>query len=149
VPLTSTLKKEGIDVENITPPLIGGLLIGLSASLMMLLYGRITGISSMIQNIITRQTGAGYNSSVFLLGMILGSLILSLSHDINIQPKASNPLLIILSGLLVGYGTSLGSGCTSGHGICGLSRFSLRSLVATLTFMGSGIMTVYLVRHVL
>lgn len=136
-------------MQNIAPALIGGLLIGLSASLLMLFYGRITGISSMLQHLINRQSGTAYRSGIFLLGMVLGSLILSLSHNINIRPEATNPLIIILSGLLVGYGTSLGSGCTSGHGICGLSRFSLRSLVATLTFMLSGIVTVYLVRHVL
>lgn len=136
-------------MPDIIPALIGGLLIGLSASLVMLFYGRITGISSMIQSLITRQSNTWINSLSFLVGMTLASLSLAIFMQIRIEPPETHPLLIILSGLLVGYGTSLGSGCTSGHGICGMSRLSLRSIVATLCFMASGISTVFIVRHIL
>ena len=115
----------------------------------MLFYGRITGISNMIQSIVRKQADTAYNSAAFLLGLILGALILALGSGIAPEPNESNPLIIILAGLLVGYGSSLGNGCTSGHGICGISRLSLRSIVATLTFMSAGIVTVYIVRHVL
>jgi uncharacterized membrane protein YedE/YeeE len=136
-------------VENITPALIGGLLIGLSASLIMLFYGRITGVSSMIQSLVKRTQGNTLNSFAFLAGMALGALCLSELSQINSQPIPNHPVIIILSGLLVGYGTSMGSGCTSGHGICGISRLSLRSIIATLCFMTSGIITVAIVRHVI
>ena len=136
-------------MPDITPALIGGLLIGLSASLVMLFYGRITGISSMIQSLVNRQRSTWVSSASFLVGMTLGALALSLFMQIRITPPDSHPLVIILSGLLVGYGTSMGSGCTSGHGICGMSRLSLRSIIATLCFMTSGIGTVFIVRHLL
>jgi uncharacterized membrane protein YedE/YeeE len=136
-------------VPDIIPALIGGLLIGLSASLVMLFYGRITGISSMLQSLVTRQENTWKNSLTFLIGTTIGALLLSIFMQINIEPPKAHPAIIILSGLLVGYGTSMGSGCTSGHGICGMSRFSLRSIVATLCFMASGIATVFIVRHVL
>lgn len=139
----------GDPVLDITPALIGGLMIGLSASLVMLFYGRITGVSSMLQNLIVRQKSISANSLSFLLGMILGAACLSIFMQIRIEPPASHPAIIILSGLLVGYGTALGSGCTSGHGICGISRFSVRSIVATMCFMSSGIITVFVVRHML
>jgi uncharacterized membrane protein YedE/YeeE len=132
-----------------TPAIVGGLLIGLSASLMMLLYGRIAGISGMIQNLITSEHPTRYASGAFLLGLLLGTALTSLLADINSAPLKMNPLMIVIAGLLVGYGTRLGSGCTSGHGICGISRLSLRSTVATLTFMASGILTVYTVRHLI
>lgn len=136
-------------MSDITPALIGGLLIGLSASLVMFFYGRITGISSMLQSLIVRQKIVSSNSFTFLLGVILGAASLSILMNIKIEPPATHPAIIILSGLLVGYGTALGSGCTSGHGICGISRFSLRSIAATMCFMLSGIITVFVMRHLI
>jgi uncharacterized membrane protein YedE/YeeE len=136
-------------VSDTTPALIGGLLIGLSASLVMFFYGRITGISSMLQSLIVRQKIVSSNSFTFLLGVILGAASLSILLNIKIEPPATHPAIIILSGLLVGYGTALGSGCTSGHGICGISRFSLRSIAATMCFMLSGIITVFVMRHLI
>jgi len=132
-----------------TPALIGGLLIGLSASLMMFFYGRIAGISGMISNLISPKHPQKFASTAFLVGLIMGAALMSYFADIDSAPLTKNPIYIIVAGLLVGYGTSLGSGCTSGHGICGISRLSLRSTVATLTFMASGILTVYIVRHVI
>lgn len=136
-------------MSDTTPALIGGLLIGLSASLVMFFYGRITGISSMLQSLIVRQKIVSSNSFTFLLGVILGAASLSILLNIKIEPPATHPAIIILSGLLVGYGTALGSGCTSGHGICGISRFSLRSIAATMCFMLSGIITVFVMRHLI
>ena len=115
----------------------------------MLFYGRITGVSGMIQSLTCLPKSNSANSLAFLMGMALGALCLSQLQHIHPQPSDTHPLIIILSGLLDGYGTALGSGCTSGHGICGISRLSLRSIVATLCFMLSGIITVYIMRHTL
>lgn len=131
------------------PALAGGILIGLSACLLMLTYGRIAGISRMMQHVISRAPKESINSLAFLSGTALGAALLMHFTGTKALPPETNPILIIVSGLLVGYGTSLGSGCTSGHGICGLSRLSIRSLIATLCFMASGIATVYVVRHVI
>lgn len=132
------------------PALIGGMLIGVSACILMLFNGRVAGISSFVQKLLSkRPSQETFNSALFLTGLIIGALALYYLDGQRITPPESNPVLIIVSGLLVGFGTSLGSGCTSGHGICGLSRLSLRSLTATLCFMASGIATVYIVRHML
>lgn len=137
-------------MHNFTPvsALLGGSLIGLSAFLLFWFNGRIAGISSIMSGLFT---GSGPNRHwriSFLLGLLLGALVWQL---ITVQPlvvRQGYPLpLIMLGGFLVGFGTRLGSGCTSGHGICGLSLLSLRSVVATLTFMGSGFLTVFLLRH--
>ena len=121
----------------------GGVLIGLSAALMLLGVGRIAGVSG----IAARATGISDSSMrkssawLFLLGLPVGALIvMALAGDM--QPGFASPLVLVIAGLLVGAGTRLGSGCTSGHGVCGMSRLSPRSLVATATFMATGFATV-------
>lgn len=137
--------------ESFTPwtALAGGLVIGLAAALFVLLNGRIAGISGILGGLLTPVQGDVRWRVAFLLGMIgapLGWMAVATLPAIEVN--ASYPTVII-AGLLVGIGTRYGSGCTSGHGVCGLSRFSVRSLVATITFMAAGFVTVYLVRHAL
>ena len=131
--------------------LSGGLLIGLSAVLMFAGIGRITGISGIVYQSINNLTDSNSLWRIlFLLGLILGTL--SSHWIIGFEvPAVSDKgwLMAVVAGFVVGFGTRLGSGCTSGHGICGLSRFSFRSLVATLTFMASGFVTVFIVNHIL
>ncbi|GKX64169.1 YeeE/YedE family protein [Pragia fontium] len=124
--------------------LIGGLLIGCGAALLIIFNGRIAGISGILAGVLTgKGEGIGWRVA-FLLGMILSPLFYLLFQPMpQIDITVDWPELII-AGLLVGIGTRYGSGCTSGHGVCGLSRLSLRSLVATLTFMLTGMITVWL-----
>ncbi|WP_306097185.1 YeeE/YedE family protein [Qipengyuania flava] len=123
--------------------LAGGVLIGLAAAVMLLGLGRIAGVSG----IAAKAAGLGGSGIarggawMFLIGLPLGALVVSLAQGGIAASFASAPVLVI-AGLLVGIGTRLGSGCTSGHGVCGVSRFSARSIVATLTFMAAGIATV-------
>ena len=138
-------------MENFTPypALAGGALIGLSASLLMLLNGRIAGISGIIGRALPpHQRGDIGWRLFFLTGLLLGPLSsrLVVGNSDNIRIDTPLPVLII-AGLLVGYGTSLGSGCTSGHGVCGLARLSPRSAAATLIFMFVAGITVYIVHH--
>ncbi|MGM0569148.1 YeeE/YedE family protein [Marinobacter sp.] len=135
--------------ESFTPwsALFGGLVIGLAAALFILLNGRIAGISGILGGLLVPEKGHIAWRVAFLAGMILAPLgWMALTALPDIRVDAGYPV-VILAGLLVGIGTSYGSGCTSGHGVCGLSRFSLRSVVATLSFMAAGFVTVYLVRH--
>jgi uncharacterized membrane protein YedE/YeeE len=139
-------------MSHFTPysALAGGLLIGLASALLLLLNGRRAGISGIVGGLMVPDCADPLWRLCFLAGLVLGPLWISKTGwlPVNIEVNGSLPLMT-LAGLLVGYGTSLGSGCTSGHGICGLARFSLRSLAATLTFMFSAGMTVYIVRHLL
>ena len=123
--------------------LAGGVLIGLAAAVMLLGLGRIAGVSGIAAKA-AGLGGSGIARSgawMFLIGLPLGALLVSLAQGGIAASFASTPVLVI-AGLLVGIGTRLGSGCTSGHGVCGISRFSARSIVATLTFMAAGIATV-------
>ena len=138
-----------IDFFSSSHALIGGAIIGLSACLMMLFFGRIAGISGIIWNVIQAPKSHFSSSGLFLCGIALGATLVALISGVHIKPIESSPFIIILAGLLVGYGTKLGSGCTSGHGICGISRLSTRSIVATCLFMISGIATVYVMRHII
>ncbi|XHS77330.1 YeeE/YedE family protein [Burkholderiaceae bacterium UC74_6] len=124
--------------------LIGGLLIGLAAVGLALLNGRIAGISGIVAGLLKPQAGEWPWRLAFVVGLLASALLMARP---TIRIDADTPTLII-AGLLVGFGTRLGSGCTSGHGVCGLSRLSLRSLAATGLFMASAIVTVYIVRHV-
>jgi uncharacterized membrane protein YedE/YeeE len=129
-------------------PLLGGLIIGASASLLLLLNGRIAGISGIVWSSVTER-GDRLWRILFIAGLILGALICHRIADVPVPPPSPAPgWMIVLAGLLVGFGTRLGSGCTSGHGVCGFGRLSLRSLFATLTFMAVGLCTVFIVRHV-
>ncbi len=128
--------------------LIGGLLIGLAGAVMLLGLGRIAGVSG----IVARASGLGGDiplatAWVFLAGLPLGALLIAVTTDWHPASFASTPLLIV-AGLLVGFGTRLGSGCTSGHGVCGISRLSQRSLVATATFIVAGVVTVVLLSKI-
>ena len=139
---------QNIDWANFTllNSLFGGILIGIAAIIIFLTNGRIMGISGILGNLITlKEIDQIYWRIAFLLGVLIGPLIFTiLFKEIKSEMEANSTLLII-SGFLVGLGTSLGNGCTSGHGICGLSRFSIRSIVATLVFVISGMITVYLI----
>ena len=125
---------------------LGGLLIGLAASLLRLSNGRIAGISGICGGLLARSTGDRGWRLCFLAGLPLGA-VGAFRGGLPIQIVAS-PVALVAAGLLVGFGTQLGNGCTSGHGVCGLARGSRRSLAATLTFMASGAITVFLARHI-
>lgn len=127
---------------------VGGVLIGLSAWLLLAGLGRVAGISGITCSAALDHLPQDRWRWAFLLGLTLGGTVFALwlgTHDTPTEPR--HPALMALAGLLVGYGTVLGHGCTSGHGVCGLGRRSLRSLVAVATFMGTAFLTVYLVRH--
>lgn len=140
-------------MENFTPisALIGGGLIGLASGLYFLLNGRIAGISGILGGLLSpgkERSSVLFERLAFIIGLVAGPLIMINATGIKAQSVVTSSLpVIIIAGLLVGFGTTIGSGCTSGHGICGLSRLSLRSLVATLSFMAAGFVTVYVTRH--
>lgn len=139
-------------MENFTPysALLGGALIGLSATLLLLFNGRIAGISSIMNGVFKSPKHEVSWRSTFLAGLILGAVLFQLIAPDFVSPRQGYPLwLVAVGGFLVGIGTRLGSGCTSGHGICGIANLSLRSILATLTFMATGFITVFLIRHVL
>lgn len=126
--------------------LVGGLIIGLAVSLMLLWNGRVTGISGIIYGLLTpKKQDVAWRAS-FVIGLVTGGFALLGFWDL---PKNMGDVdwTVPVGGLLVGFGTVLGSGCTSGHGVCGMSRLSPRSLVATLLFIFSGMMVVYFMRH--
>lgn len=130
--------------------LVGGLMIGLSASLYLFFNGQIAGISGILGGLIDKPTNALRSTrSAFLIGLIVGPAIFARSFfDVSLTMTDQLPLIII-GGLLVGFGTRLGSGCTSGHGVCGMSRLSIRSIIATCSFMLIAALVVYLTRHIL
>lgn len=139
----------GIDWNSFTPATAaaGGVLIGLAAAILLFFNGRIAGISGVVGGLLVPvRSDIGWRAA-FVAGLVAAPIAwLSLSPVPQVQIDASYGALVA-AGLLVGIGTRYASGCTSGHGVCGLSRLSLRSLVATLTFMGAGFVTVFLVRH--
>ena len=140
-------------IVNFTPisALIGGALIGAAAVLLFLLNGRIAGVSGIAGRLLDREIHNRRDEIawrvLFLVGLIIGAGVYSLWAPVTIHINASVGLLTI-AGLLVGFGTQLGSGCTSGHGVCGIARLSPRSIVATLVFMASAMITVFVMRHV-
>ncbi|MDL2405896.1 YeeE/YedE thiosulfate transporter family protein [Rhizobium calliandrae] len=135
---------------NFIWPLTGGLLIGLSAALYLLLNGRIAGISGLTASAFG-WTGVGISplGVAFLSGILGGSAIAFVYIRHAELAITSSPFFLVIGGLLVGFGTRLGSGCTSGHGVCGLARLSPRSIVATVTFMAVAAATVFVTRHVI
>ena len=136
-----------MNIVNFTPisSLTGGLLIGLSVALFFILNGRMIGISRIASNFLVSKKNRVENL-LFLVGLILGPLIYNLISGQEINLSISNSLiLLVIGGFLVGFGTRLSSGCTSGHGISGISRFSLRSIISTITFMLVGILTVLII----
>ena len=138
-------------LEPLSPfvAIAGGLLIGGAAGFLLLMTGRIAGVSGMLARVV-RIADAGPPwrlAAAFVVGLPIGAaLVAEFVRRPEIEVTSSVPLLIV-AGLLVGLGTRLGSGCTSGHGVCGIGRLSPRSIAATLTFMGTGILTVFVMRH--
>jgi uncharacterized membrane protein YedE/YeeE len=140
-----------IDWIHFTPgmSLLGGVLIGISSALFILANGRIAGISGILGGLLSRKPGDIVWRIAFLLGLVAApAAIFALTGPIMATIEANTEVLVI-AGLLVGIGTRYGAGCTSGHGVCGLSRLSPRSLVATLAFMGAGMAIVFVMRHLL
>lgn len=138
-----------IDWNNFTPwtSLAGGLMIGIATALFLVFNGRIAGISGIVGGLLTPARGDIAWRLAFVGGLVLSPLVFSSIAPLpQVHIEAGYPFLI-LAGLLVGIGTRYGSGCTSGHGVCGLSRRSPRSMVATVAFMFAGFVTVYVVRH--
>ena len=138
-----------IDWTHFTPwaSLAGGMLIGVAAALLLLLTGRIAGVSGIVGGLLTPARG----DSAWRVAFVLGLLLAPVAYHVFGRPPLARIEAgfgtILVAGLLVGLGTSYGSGCTSGHGVCGLSRLSPRSLVATIAFMAAGMATVFVVRH--
>ena len=136
-------------MNNFTPysAFIGGFLIGCSVLLFFYTTGRLAGVSGIFANAFTSKDKRTSNW-LFLIGLILGPLFYMIFSPITIHFNVTNSLtLVTLGGLLVGLGTRIGRGCTSGHGVCGISRFSLRSIVGTLTFIISGMITVFILQQ--
>jgi uncharacterized protein len=132
-------------------PLVGGAIIGLSASLLLLFNGRVAGTSGILAGLLAPKAGEIGWRAAFVAGLVLGGVVLAAALPGAFDPAASAaPLgLVIVAGFLVGFGTRLGSGCTSGHGVCGVSRMARRSIVATMTFIAAGVITVYVHNHLL
>lgn len=136
--------------ETYLYPTLGGILIGGAASALLLFNGKIFGVTGILSGAIWSEGKDRQWRIVCLVGIILGAGLTYLFTPQFFEYDFNTPMWLMgLAGLLVGYGTRLGSGCTSGHGICGLPRFSIRSLVAVLTFMISGALTTYIFRHIL
>jgi uncharacterized membrane protein YedE/YeeE len=139
-------------IANFTPisAAIGGALIGLAAALMMLLTGRIAGITGILAGLLPQGASDMGWRIAFIAGLLLAPLIGSLGGYALAAPAIDDSwIVVIIAGLLVGYGTRLGGGCTSGHGVCGIARLSPRSIVATLVFMAVAIAVVAIRRHVI
>lgn len=137
-------------MQDIVNALIGGALIGISATLLLRLNGKIAGISGIFESSLFEPKAKSSRWKIlFIFGLVLGGLILKLTNPEFLTNSLNQPYYFpILGGLLVGFGTRLGGGCTSGHGVCGISRFSKRSIIATLSFMLAGILTVALIRQI-
>lgn len=140
-----------IDWINFTPwtALAGGVLIGAAAGLFVVLNGRIAGISGLLASLLERGAEGRGEKALFLLGILLAPLCWLLMAELPAAEFQTNWLGLLAAGLLVGFVTRYGSGCTSGHGVCGISRLSPRSVVATLAFMAAGFATVFVLRHLL
>lgn len=139
-----------VDWNAFTPwsSLAGGALIGISAAMFALLNGRIAGISGVLGGLLKPTRGDAGWRVAFVVGLLIAPLLYVLVAEVPRPQIDAGYVALVVAGLLVGVGTRYGSGCTSGHGVCGLSRLSLRSLAATAAFMGAGFLTVYVTRHV-
>lgn len=138
-----------IDLVSFTPiaALAGGALIGLAAAMFVLFNGRIAGISGIVGGLLRPKSGDVSWRVMFVIGLLAAPVVYALFAKLPASEIAASDVLLVVAGLLVGIGTRYGAGCTSGHGVCGLSRFSARSLAATLTSMAAGFATVFVVRH--
>jgi uncharacterized membrane protein YedE/YeeE len=128
-------------------PLAGGVLIGLAVAVLLLLDGRVAGVSGIVSDVLRPSPGEWLWKALFVAGLIAGGLLARAANPGAIGPMVTSLPILALAGLLVGFGTSLGNGCTSGHGVCGVSRASPRSIVATATFMVVAAVVVFVVRH--
>ena len=137
--------------DTFTPSasLAGGMLVGVAAAMFVLLNGRIAGISGVLGGLLKPASGDVGWRIAFVLGLVGAPLAYALFASVPIPRIDAGSARLVVAGLLVGLGTRYGSGCTSGHGVCGLSRLSPRSLVATAAFMGAGFVTVFVTRHLL
>ena len=140
-----------IDWAHFTPwtSLAGGVLIGAAAAMFLLLNGRVAGISGILGGLLRPSAGDIGWRVAFIAGLVAAPLLYQLATPLPVVQIDADTGLLVAAGLLVGLGTRYGSGCTSGHGVCGLSRLSPRSLVATAAFMAAGFATVFIVRHLL
>jgi uncharacterized membrane protein YedE/YeeE len=140
-----------INWNSFTPwtAITGGALIGVASALFVLFNGRIAGITGIMGGLIRPKAGDIGWRVTFVLGLIMAPIVWRLFSPIPTIGIEANNTLLAIAGLIVGISTRYGSGCTSGHGVCGISRLSPRSIIATLTFMGTGFLTVYVVRHIL
>lgn len=139
-------------LSNLVWGAVGGALIGLAASLFLLTHGKVAGISGMVSGLLdeSAKPDARRDSLWFLGGLLLVGVVTTLVKPELLASASTAPLgLTAIAGLLVGFGTSLGSGCTSGHGVCGVSRLSPRALVATATFLVTGMLTIFVAHHLL
>lgn len=139
-------------MEHFTPvsALVGGALIGLAAAVLLWLNGRIAGISSIFSGMFAAPSADTVWRALFLLGLIVGASLYVALNPAGYTPRAGfSPGLLALGGFLVGFGTRMGGGCTSGHGVCGVARLSVRSITATVVFVLAGMVTVYVARHLL
>ena len=134
-----------MNIINFTPisAFVGGSLIGFAAFLFFAFNGRIAGVSSIASSVISKNENK-FDNILFLIGLIIGPIIYSFSGNEIVSILTNSIPLLIIGGLLVGIGTKIGNGCTSGHGVCGISRFSLRSIIATITFIVTGVTTVFI-----
>jgi uncharacterized protein len=140
-----------IDWSHFTPwaSLAGGLLIGTAAAMFLLLNGRIAGISGILGGLLRPKAGDIGWRMAFMLGLVAAPLLYRLAAPLPLVQVDAGSAVLVVAGLLVGMGTRYGSGCTSGHGVCGLSRLSPRSMAATAAFMVAGFVTVFVVRHLI
>ncbi len=133
----------------ITQSLIGGSVIGIAVSLLLLLNGKVLGVSGILGRLFNLPFSKNYWRLFFVIGLLISPFIYNVFYPIPSVEITSNNLMIVMGGLLVGFGSRLGSGCTSGHGVCGVARLSVRSLIATTTFILFGVLTVYVMQKVL
>ena len=139
-----------MDLNPTLYSLLGGAIIGIAVTLMLLFNGRVTGISGIIASSLSKPSKEGLWRWMFLAGLIAGGFLMhELRPDFFVNLSGRGLALVTTAGILVGYGTVMGSGCTSGHGVCGISRFSVRSAMATITFMFFGFLAVQVVRYFL
>jgi uncharacterized protein len=140
-----------IDWQSFTPisATIGGALIGLASSILILFNGRVAGISGIVSGLMRLRRGDTAWRALFVAGLLVAGGVQFVVHALPTAQIEAGYAVLCVAGLLVGIGTRLGSGCTSGHGVCGLARLSPRSLAATLAFMAAGMASVYVMRHLL
>jgi len=132
---------------QIAAPLVGGVLIGLATAAMLVLHGRVAGVSGIVGELVERSDGQNRWRFAFVAGLVVGGLLLQRLLPASLGVPVSSGALLVVAGLLVGFGTRMSGGCTSGHGVCGNARLAPRSIVATLTFMGVAMVVTFVLRH--